>query len=337
MSPLRSDAADRGVLYVTQASALRGCWHPVAFSDHVVDQPASRRVLGTSIVLWRDAAGCIVAALDRCPHRWAPLSAGTVSDGDLVCSYHGWRFASTGRATRIPHLELDSTLPPTACLDTIPANERFGMVWVNLDAGTESALPTVPEFDDRTFRAIQIGVITYRTSAAAVTDNNTDATHVAFVHASSFGADQDPRIPTSQVERTAFGIEIRSEEMPVARMPNTDQPGTRHAVTQVWLPFTQVSRMYYSDASTHVLIKGCCPTDDDRTDVHLVVLRNDIENAADTDEVIRFELTVELEDKAVLDSIPAGFPVDARRQTHTRHDRPGIAYRSALTDLLTDC
>ena len=46
-------------------------------------------------------------------------------------------------------------------------------------------------------------MIRYRASAAAIIDNNTDSTHVAFVHSCSFGADQDPRVPVGSVQRTS--------------------------------------------------------------------------------------------------------------------------------------
>ena len=39
---------------------------------------------------------------------------------------------------------------------------------------------------------------------------------------------------------------------------------------------------------------------------------------------------------AVLETLPAAFPLDPRLQAHTKHDRPGIAYRHALTDFLAD-
>ena len=59
-------------------------------------------------------------------------------------------------------------------------------------------------------------------------------------------------------------------------------------------------------------------------------------DSIDRQSVIDFELAVELEDKAVLETLPAAFPLDPRLQAHTKHDRPGIAYRHALTDFLAD-
>ena len=36
--------------------------------------------------------GRLAAMYDECPHRGALLSEGTVEDGRLVCSWHGWSF-----------------------------------------------------------------------------------------------------------------------------------------------------------------------------------------------------------------------------------------------------
>ena len=92
--------------------------------------------------------------------------------------------------------------------------------------------------------------------------------------------------------------------------------------------------MHYSDGSTHVLFKGCCPVDDTTTDVHLAVLRNDSEDAAAAPRINEFELADEIEDKAVLDTLPPEFALDPRTQAHLKHDRPGIEYRRALIGLL---
>jgi nitrite reductase (NADH) small subunit/3-phenylpropionate/trans-cinnamate dioxygenase ferredoxin subunit len=51
---------------------------------------------GRAVALFRDR-GAIVAFEDACPHAGAPLSAGVCRDGEVVCSWHGFRFdARTG-------------------------------------------------------------------------------------------------------------------------------------------------------------------------------------------------------------------------------------------------
>eukprot|EP00803_Ostreobium_quekettii_P002806 evm.model.scf_4148.1 EVM.evm.TU.scf_4148.1 scf_4148:1158-1754(-) len=47
-------------------------------------------ILGRDIVVWKDGEGAWRAVEDRCPHRLAALSLGSVQeDGTLACRYHG--------------------------------------------------------------------------------------------------------------------------------------------------------------------------------------------------------------------------------------------------------
>ena len=218
-----------GVLLVCRSSRLRRCGHPVAFSSQVGTAPAARMLLGTQVVLWRTPNGWLRSALDRCPHRWAQLSAGTVTNGRLVCPYHGWQFGPDGAVVEIPQPEAGASLPPSACLQVLPTVEAHGMVWIYLEPQPSAPIPTIPEFDDSRFDRIEIGVIRYHASAAAIIDNNTDSTHVAFVHSGSFDADQDPRVPVGTVERTPFGISISSGRCRSPALPprSNRAPGTR--------------------------------------------------------------------------------------------------------------
>jgi len=50
--------------------------------------------------------GQVYALRDNCSHKEFPLSAGELEDGQLVCAWHGARFAlDTGRATRLPAIK----------------------------------------------------------------------------------------------------------------------------------------------------------------------------------------------------------------------------------------
>ncbi len=71
-------------------------FHPVYDVAKLRDKPVRVQVAGTAYVLFRDAAGQAGALLDRCPHRFAPLSQGWVKNGRLTCPYHGWHFDREG-------------------------------------------------------------------------------------------------------------------------------------------------------------------------------------------------------------------------------------------------
>lgn len=298
-------------LLVTEAPVLRRCPHPVAFVSELGAGPVARRLLGHD------------------------LAVGPVVDGSVEVD-----FAAVGSEAR-------DRRPgePTA-------EAALGLVWVTLEPGdsdggvSKCGVPELPEYGDPAFRSIEIGVVRFGASAPTIIDNNTDTTHVAFVHDGSFGAGQDPRVPVSTVRRTGFGIEIVTDTMGVAATPGADggdavagvgegtDPAARRTVTEMWLPFTQIGRFAYSDGHLHVLFKALCPVDDVTTDVLFTVLRDDVDDPADDEAIRRFELTIEHEDRAVLESLPAAFELDPAALVHTAHDRAGIAYRRALADLV---
>jgi len=64
--------------------------------------PRAAQGLDQPLVLWRDATSQPHALPNRCAHRGALLSRGTVVDGTLACRYHGWRDAGTGKCVHIP-------------------------------------------------------------------------------------------------------------------------------------------------------------------------------------------------------------------------------------------
>ena len=213
--------------------------------------------------------------------------------------------------------------------------EALGCVWVCLEPDPLLPLPTLPEWDDDEYRVIPVGELSVACSVAAYLDNNTDATHVAFVHAASFGADQDPSIPTSEVGRTATGLDI-TMITPVATTPGGTDDAERRSETEIVLPFVQISRMIYPGGDVHILFKACCPATDGRTIVMFSVLRNDARrtDAVPVADVVVYERRIEAEDAAMLALLPVPFPLDPHSLVHIRHDRPGIALRRAWRGLL---
>src|SRR2546426_8057784 len=86
-------------------------WYPACRGSDLRRRPLAITLLGTPVVLWRDAAGTPRALVDRCPHRNAPLSLGRLQgDGSLECGYHGWRFSGDGHCVAVPGLDGASPL-----------------------------------------------------------------------------------------------------------------------------------------------------------------------------------------------------------------------------------
>ena len=88
---------------MAEAPFLRNAWYAVATPGEVRrEQPLGRRICNEPVVIFRRADGSVAMLDDRCPHRKAQLSCGTVIDDALECRYHGFRFSGEGECVLIP-------------------------------------------------------------------------------------------------------------------------------------------------------------------------------------------------------------------------------------------
>ena len=95
---------------------MREFWIPALSTPMLpADKPVGFTLYGDRLVFWRDAKGEPRCAPDICPHRSAPLSLGRVTNGDVECPYHGWRFGGDGACTHIPTLAANTKPPARAC------------------------------------------------------------------------------------------------------------------------------------------------------------------------------------------------------------------------------
>lgn len=108
------------------------------------------RRFAEDLLLYRTADGTPHCVLDRCPHRGARLSQGTLEGDELVCAYHGFRFDAAGGCTRMPCEGQDAQIPKHMCLTCFPIRAEHGILWLwwGADASPPAELPSVPWFDD---------------------------------------------------------------------------------------------------------------------------------------------------------------------------------------------
>ena len=108
-------------------SFLRDTWYMAGWGDEVGDELLSRRIAGTKLLLYRTRDGEAVALVDRCPHRFAPLSIGTRSGDTVVCGYHGLAFDRSGACVHNP---FSDRIPAGTTVRSFPVVERDGIVWL---------------------------------------------------------------------------------------------------------------------------------------------------------------------------------------------------------------
>jgi phenylpropionate dioxygenase-like ring-hydroxylating dioxygenase large terminal subunit len=319
---------------IAQEPIFTRFWYPVAFASAVSPGPTSRRLLGRDVVLWSTPDG-MRAAIDRCPHREAKLSAGWMDDHcRLVCPYHGWEYGPDGRAVRIPQLAADVPIPPRAVLETVGCQVRYGLVWLCLDPEPLGQIPEIPEFDRPGWRVIPEYEWLFDCSAAHLIENNFDPAHVAFVHRNTFGNPDRPEVPTPDLVRTGYGFVV-DNRIPVENRHGSDESTERITTSELHLPCHGVIRIGYPDGLMHIMFKGLCPIDDATTRLIQFVVRNDAEADAPGSGILEFDNRVEAEDQELLATVPSNYPLVLTDNVHLKNDRASIELRRLYAELLS--
>lgn len=320
--------------------ALHNHWYVVAEAADVSGSPVAVRLLGRDLVVWRSTSGDVVAAPDRCPHREAPLSEGTVEDGCLVCPYHGWKFADEGRCVEVPSSGAGKKVPPAAHLATVLAQERYGLVWLCL-GDPVARIPEMAAEHDDAYRRINSGVDVWATSATRMTDNFLDISHFPYVHIGTFGIAQNSDVPKIEMQRLDddfFGYEYDVE------VRNDDESGKeasgqaadvihRRMSTGFNLPFTVRSTIHYETGLDHLILLCSTPIDDDRSYFTFVIWRND-DFSVPGQEVIVFDRAIGAEDKMMLEKVKGVLPLDQKATVSVQSDKPSVEWRRRLAALL---
>ncbi|MCW2800821.1 MAG: hypothetical protein JWQ70_2293 [Aeromicrobium sp.] len=101
----------------------------------------SVKVMGVPLILVRQDDGSVRAVGNACRHRGTQLveegSCGVAKT--FQCPYHGWKYASDGRLSRVPH-HFESFVPMEKRLWGLvnyPAAERHGFIWVRTSPGDD--------------------------------------------------------------------------------------------------------------------------------------------------------------------------------------------------------
>ncbi len=321
------------------SAQLRAAWHPVAEISDVVAAPLRVRLLGADHVLWRDAEGMLVAAADRCPHREAPLSIGSVAEGVLTCAYHGWSFGGAGRCVGVPSMGVTGTVPPTAHLACHAVEERYGLVWL-CPGEPAGPIPTISHDDDPAFRRINSGMQQWRVAATRMVDNFLDISHFPWVHRGTFGAGQDPNVPRFELGELddgwygyAYEVDVDNPDEAVATTGTTDTAVHRHMSTGFHLPLNVRSTIRYEDGLEHILLLCSTPVDDERSLFTFVVWRNDAA-AVDPQEVIAFDRAIGLEDQRMLEQVGGTLPLGRTDLVNVQADRASVEWRRRFAALV---
>jgi phenylpropionate dioxygenase-like ring-hydroxylating dioxygenase large terminal subunit len=317
-------------------TALRACWHPVAFGRDLAGQPLHADLLGEPLVLWRGLDGRPRVHSDLCVHRGTALSLGWVASDELVCPYHGWRYGPDGRCVAIPQLEDPSRVPARARINAFSCQERYGLVWVAL-ADPRWPLPEVPELEDGGWPLVTAGPYRWRCDAGRQVENFTDLGHFPWVHPALLGDPDRPVVPRHEVRAEGHVLHytiVRPEAANTDDFPvfgnEQSGPPERRSRYELHLPYTIALRLGWGGDRGMVYFFAAQPLAADRCAGYVVIGRN--YNLDQPDRVLQdFEDTIFGQDQLVVESQrPEQVPFDLAAELHLKFDAVAVAYRKAM-------
>ncbi len=203
---------------------LRNYWMPVAVASELTeDKPTKRiRLMGETLVLFKDGQGRIGLLPERCPHRHASLYYGFAEDDGLRCAYHGWKFNVDGECIEQPFERPNSRMREKACLKSYPVQQLSGLLFAYL--GPEPA-PLLPRWEtlvrkDGIRNIIVLPV--HNNNWLQAQENSHDPTHTYWLHAKLYRRalkDRPEELKKWEADLAYFGRPIDSFEFELCREP----------------------------------------------------------------------------------------------------------------------
>ena len=164
---------------------FRQFWFPLIPTSDMPgagERPLRLKLLGESLVAFRDTDGVVGLLSEYCPHRGAPLSYGRNEEGGLRCVYHGWKFSVDGRCIDMPNEPTGATFKNKIRQTSYPCREVNGVVWAYM--GPRSVPPPLPEYGLATMpishKYIQLSV--RECNWAQAMEGDLDLSHGAYLH-----------------------------------------------------------------------------------------------------------------------------------------------------------
>src|SRR5689334_9424969 len=171
---------------------MRRYWFPALRADELPapDCPPVRvKLLGESLVAFRDSEDRIGLIDEYCAHRRVSLWFGRNEECGLRCPYHGWKFDVTGQCTEIPSEPEKPGFARKVKLKSYPLIERGGVLWTYM--GPPEQQPPPPEYEFATVPTSQsyMSKRTQECNWLQAMEGGIDSSHVSFLHRGDLNSD----------------------------------------------------------------------------------------------------------------------------------------------------
>lgn len=187
---------------------ILNAWYIAAWAEEITDRPFARRICDRPVVFFRNQQSGKVAALeDKCCHRGAPLSMGSVVEAGLQCGYHGVVHDGNGRCVFIPGQD---RIPERAKVRSYPVVEKNEFVWIWMgdpERADPSGIVDYPFNDDHANWPHHHGFYHIKASYLLMVDNLMDLTHLGYVHGSTIGGNPMTHVKADMdIRRSETGL-----------------------------------------------------------------------------------------------------------------------------------
>ena len=172
---------------------LRRYWMPVAVAAELTPgQPTKLvRVLGETLVLFRDTTGRVGLLADRCAHRGASLFYGRVEERGISCAYHGWLYDTGGNILETPP-ERNEAIMRSVTQPSYAVRTYVGLYWAYL--GPQPA-PELPPYDTLVRRDGRRRIVIHPVLDCnwyQAMENSVDPAHLQILHQEFIGGGRQP-------------------------------------------------------------------------------------------------------------------------------------------------
>ena len=162
------------------------------------------RYFDRDLVLYRTSSGQARVVDAFCPHLGAHLGHGGRVDGeDLVCPFHGFRFAVDGACSGTPY---GSKPAKRVRLGQLPCREQGGVLLVWFDSLGRPPQWNVPELDVDGWSRLVSHRYRVATHPQETTENSVDFGHFTELHSFSSASMSGPLETDGPLLRASYGV-----------------------------------------------------------------------------------------------------------------------------------
>ena len=126
---------------------MRRYWIPAAKLEQIAElggAPVRIKLLGESLVAFRDPAGKVGLMGEFCPHRGASLVYGRNEEDGLRCLYHGWKMGCGGFVLESPPEPPARTFAKKLAHISYPVREAGQLLWTYMGPAELSRHSPIP-------------------------------------------------------------------------------------------------------------------------------------------------------------------------------------------------